>query len=79
MQTTSVNNKFDMYLSAQKNVSSLTTQIVFKILVSLFIHLTQGVEYDSLSIPRIDYKYNQVAHDAQATQLKQCGSQILKH
>jgi hypothetical protein len=57
----------------------LLSQIVFKILVSLFIHLTQRVEYNSLFILMIDYKYNQVAHDVQATQLKQCGSQILKH
>ena len=41
------------------------------------LHLAQGVEYDSLSILRIDYKYNPVARDAQAAQLKQYRSQIL--
>ena len=56
----------------------LLSQIGFKILVSFFIHRVQGVEYDNLSILRIDYKYNLVAHDAQATQIKQYGSQILK-
>jgi len=45
----------------------LLSQIGFKILVSFFIHRVQGVEYDNLSILRIDYKYNLVAHDAQAT------------
>ena len=57
----------------------LLSQILFEILVALFVHLAQGVEYDSLFILRIDYKYNPVAHDAQATQMKQYGSQILKH
>ena len=57
----------------------LLSQTLFKILVPLFVHLAQGVEYDSLFILRIDYKYNPVAHDAQATQLKQYGSQILNH
>ena len=57
----------------------LLLQIVFEILVPLFVCLAQGVEYDSLSIFRIDQKYNPVAHDAQATQMKQYGSQILKH
>ena len=33
--------------------------------------MAQGIEYDSLSIPRIDDKYNPVAHDSPATQLKQ--------
>jgi len=54
----------------------LLSQIGFKILVSFFIHRVQGVEYDNLSILRIYYKYNLVAHDAQATQY---GSQIFKH
>ena len=40
--------------------------------------LGQGVEYNTLSILRIYAKYNLVAHDAQATQMKQYGSQILK-
>ena len=56
----------------------LLSQTLFKILVPLFVHLAQGVEYDSLSILRIDQKYNPVDHDAQATQIKQYGSQILK-
>ena len=56
----------------------LLSQTIFEILVPLFVHLTQGVEYDSLSILRVDQKYNPVAHDAQATQMKQYGSQILK-
>jgi len=56
----------------------LLSQTVFEILVPLFVRLTQGVEYESLSILRIDQKYNLVAHDAQATQMKQYGSQILK-
>ena len=56
----------------------LLSQTVFEILVPLFVRLVQGVEYESLSILRIDQKYNLVAHDAQATQMKQYGSQILK-
>ena len=57
----------------------LLSQTIFEILVPLFVHLTQGVEYDILSILRLDQKYNPVAHNAQATQIKQYGSQILKH
>ena len=56
----------------------LLSQTVFEILVPLFVRLVQGVEYDSLSILRIDQKYNPLDHDAQATQIKQYGSQILK-
>jgi len=56
----------------------LLSQRVFEILVPLFVRFTQGVEYDSLSILRIDHEYNPVAHDTQATQMKQDGSQILK-
>ena len=56
----------------------LLSQTIFEILVPLFVHLTQGVEYDILSILRLDQKYNPVAHNAQATQMKQYGSQILK-
>ena len=41
--------------------------------------MAQGVEYDSLSILRIDEKYDPMAHDALVAQLKQHGSQILKH
>jgi len=55
----------------------LLLQIVFKILVSGFVRIVPGVEYDSLSILRINYKYNPVAHDAQVAQLKQYGPQIL--
>ena len=33
--------------------------------------MAQGIEYDSLSILRIDDKYNPMAHDSPATQLKQ--------
>jgi hypothetical protein len=57
----------------------LLSQTAFEIPVSFFVRSPQGVEYDSLSILRIDYKYNPVAHDAQATPLKQYGSQILKY
>ena len=57
----------------------LLSQTGFEILVPIFVRFPQGVEYDSLSILRIDAKYDPVAHDAQATQLKQYGSQILKH
>jgi hypothetical protein len=32
--------------------------------------VSQGVEYDSLSILRIDHEYNPMAHDAQAVPLK---------
>ena len=56
----------------------LLSQTVFEILVPLFVHLTQGVEYDNLSILRIGHKYNPVAQEAQPTQMKQYGSQILK-
>ena len=48
----------------------LLLQIVFKILVSGFVRIVPGVEYDSLSILRIYDKYNLVAHDAPTTQLK---------
>ena len=41
--------------------------------------LGQGVEYNTLSILRIYAKYNPVAHNAQAAQLKQYGSQFLNH
>ena len=51
-------------------------QTGFEILVPFFVRIPQGVEYDSLSIPRIDQKYNPVAHDVHATQLKQYGYQI---
>ena len=51
---------------------------IFEILIRLIFRMAQGVEYDSLSILRVDQKYNPVAHDAQATQMKQYGSQILK-
>ena len=54
-------------------------QTGFEILVPFFVRIPQGVEYDNLSILRIDYKHNPVFHDAQATQMKQYGSQILKH
>ena len=56
----------------------LLSEIVFEILIPLFVRVAQGVEYDSLSILRIDHEYNPVAHDTQATQMKQDGSQILK-
>jgi len=55
----------------------LLSQTIFKILVFGLVRIAQGVEYNSLSILRIDYKYNPVARDAQATQLKQYRSQIL--
>ena len=57
----------------------LLSQTGFEILVPFLVRLAQGVEYDSLFNLKIDDKYNPVAHDAQATQLKQYGSQILKH
>ena len=53
-------------------------QKLFEILVPLLVCLTQGDEYDNLSIFRIDQKYNPVAHDAQARQMKQYGSPIMK-
>ena len=56
----------------------LLSQTVFEIIVPLFVRVAQGVEYDSLSILRTDHEYNSVAHDTQATQMKQDGSQILK-
>ena len=49
----------------------LLSQIVFKILIRVLVRMAQGIEYDSLSILRIDDKYNPVAHDSPATQLKQ--------
>jgi hypothetical protein len=45
----------------------LLLQTTFKIVVPFFVRSPQGVKYDSLSILRIDSKYNPVAHDAQAT------------
>jgi hypothetical protein len=39
----------------------LLSQTAFKILVPFFVHSPQGVKYDSLSILRIDYKYNPLA------------------
>ena len=56
----------------------LLSRTGFEILVCILVRLAQGVEYDSLSILRIDHEYNPVAHDTQATQMKQDGSQILK-
>ena len=49
----------------------LLSQIVFEILIHVLVRMAQGIEYDSLSILRIDDKYNPVAHDSPATQLKQ--------
>jgi hypothetical protein len=57
----------------------LLSQTVFEILVQHFVRFPQGVKNDSLSILRIDYKYNPMAHDAQTTPLKQYASQILKY
>ena len=57
----------------------LLSLTVFEILIRILFCMAQGVEYDSLCILRIDDKYNPVAHDAQAAQLKQYGSQILNH
>jgi hypothetical protein len=45
----------------------------------MLIRMAQGVEYASHSIQWIDYKYNPMPHDTQATPLKQYGSQILKY
>ena len=56
----------------------LLSQTIFEIIVPLFVRVAQGVEYGNLSILRIDQKYNPVAHDTQATQMKQDGSQIFK-
>ena len=49
----------------------LLSQTVFEILIRVLVRMAQGIEYDSLSILRIDDKYNPVAHDSPATQLKQ--------
>ena len=49
----------------------LLSQTFFKILIGVLVRMAQGIEYDSLSILRIDDKYNPVAHDSPATQLKQ--------
>jgi hypothetical protein len=57
----------------------LLSQTAFKILIHFFVHNPQGVEYTGHSILRIDYKYNLVAHDAQAASFKQFGIQILKY
>ena len=48
----------------------LLAQTVFEILVRLLVRMAQGIEYDNISILRIDDKYNPVAHDSPATQLK---------
>jgi hypothetical protein len=45
----------------------------------MLVCMAQGVEYASHSIMWIDYKYNPMPHDTQATPLKQHGSQILKY
>jgi hypothetical protein len=57
----------------------LLSQTTFKIPVRFFLCNPQGVKYDSLSILKIDYKYNTMAHDAQAAPLKQYGYQILNY
>ena len=49
----------------------LLSQTQFEILVPFLVSVAQGVEYESVSILRIDDKYNPVAHDSPATQLKQ--------
>ena len=49
----------------------LLSQTVFEILIRVLVRMAQGIEYDSLSILRVDDKYNPVAHDSLATQLKQ--------
>ena len=81
MQTTSVNKKFNIYFWLhKKNVSSLTSADSIRIpRTSPFSYGARSqIKYDSLSILRIDHEYNSVAHDTQATQMKQDGSQILK-
>ena len=57
----------------------LLSLAIFEILVSFLSRLAQGVEFNILSILSIDAKYNLVAYDAEAAQLKQYGSQILNH
>jgi hypothetical protein len=81
MPKTSVNNKFDTYFECIKEdvCRHLLSQTLFKILVRLFVRFPQGVKDDSLSILRIDYKYNPVAHDTQAAPFKQYAFQILKY
>jgi hypothetical protein len=66
MPTTSVNNKFDTYFECKKEdvCRHLLSQTVLEILVQHFVRFPQGVKNDSLSILRIDYKYNPMAHDA---------------
>ena len=76
MQSTGVKYVLSVHKRMYRQLLSHT---LFEIRVPLFVRLAQGVEYDNLSILRIDHKHNPVFHDAQATQMKQYGSQILKH
>ena len=76
MQSTGVKYVLSVHKRMYRQLLSHT---LFEILVPLFVRLVQGVEYDNLSILRIGHKYNPVAQEAQPTQMKQYGSQILKH
>jgi hypothetical protein len=49
----------------------LLSQTAFKVLVPCFVYVLQGVKYIGLSILRIDYKCNPVAHDALLAPLTQ--------
>jgi hypothetical protein len=47
--------------------------------VPYFVYVLQGVKYTSLSILRIDYKYNPVPHDALPTPFTQYKFEMFKY
>jgi hypothetical protein len=57
----------------------LLSQTAFKVLVPYFVYVPQGVKYTSLSILRIDYKCNPVAHDALPAPFTQYKFEMFKY
>ena len=75
-------NVCNTYVKCKKNKHRhLLSQNAFEMLVPLFVRsFLQRVEYIGPSIPRIDYEYNPVAHDALAIPLfKQYRFKIFKY
>jgi hypothetical protein len=57
----------------------LLSQYAFKVLVPFFVCAPQGVKYNGLSILRIDYKANSVAHDALPAPFTQYRFEMFKY
>jgi hypothetical protein len=57
----------------------LLSQYAFKVLVPSFVCVPQGVKYNGLSVLRIDYKANLVAHDALSAPFTQYIFEMFKY